>query len=244
MKAKFFFLVMCVCTCLVSCTNIELDEFPQDELNVQVENCEVSFLYKGDTYSCTYQRTDDDVIFLSEDVSEIVDVLKSKTNLFTYVHHDGSLEYFDSVEEFEEIIDRRFAAIPMVTDDWNPRQMIGGTLTLYEKDNYKGDKWSMSVRENSPIDNVYVGKKWNDRISSFKLISDYVTVEADYPKPKKYCRIEFYQDRDFGGNSIGYVVDGTTVSKWELPQLKKIPLYPGSKENWNDKISSFKFSFN
>lgn len=230
---------MFVCTCLVSCTNTELDEFSQDELNAQVENGEVSFLYQGINYSCAYQRVNGEVLFDDKNVSTIVEVLKCKPNLVTFLHSDGTFEYFDNQEEFQE---SRSLDNTLLTKSSLVKRFLGGTLILYEKDNYKGDKWSMSVQVDG-TKQIYianVGKAWNDRISSFKLSCEYgfYTTDNPYPVPTGGCEVFFFEHENYGGASLV----ASTISSISIAKIKETPLFPGSKDNWNDRISSIKFN--
>ena len=86
-------------------------------------------------------------------------------------------------------------------------------VVFYADINYQGKSWSYDA------DVPFVGPDANDQFSSVKIPSGMTVV--------------LFQDRDFGGQQLTLTSD--------TPDLRNFP-GPGKKGNWNDAVSSIKFS--
>ena len=245
-KTFSFFIVLIVA---ISCTQENFEMSPKDNLQT-IETGTLSFIYKGNLYSSEYSRlSDSTVIFEDNQVSELSKSLATKSNLITYIHPDGALEYVETLEEVKTKVSKE---IELVTKSAIKTKGVGPLMTfcqaechLYRHSNYKGWKIQhiISSCSNSPypggITQEKLGSKDN-KISSIKVFArrDPNANVADQ-QPSGYLRL--FQYENYGGNSL--VLPFTNVwNEINIPSLKKYPLYPGSKDNWNDTISSYSIS--
>jgi len=220
---------------LFSCHN-QLNEFDEKNAIEQIEIIEednflkgkgvYSFIYKGKTYYSNYYLAaeENDMILQDEEVANIVNLLNLYPGVTTFIHENGDIEYFENEESM----------LASLTNILQTRASnINGTLQVYEHIDYQGKNFAVSLSNTcreiairhvttncrpvpyGPTPNLH------DKISSFIL--------------KGNATVTFYQDVDYKNNSI------TFSQPINVYSLKDYPLYPGSKKNWNDQISSLIF---
>ncbi|WP_455628259.1 hypothetical protein [Parabacteroides chinchillae] len=213
---------------------------------------EIKFLYKGVLYSSQYQIAEDSTfIFSNKDVDNIANTLKGMPNLVTFVYPSGIIEYFDDPLDMDNRLnlEKTYDAIQSLTStkaiNLNAYTQSGHLIT-YEDSKCKGKKIHSYINHSTQI----VGASYeflkqegmNDKISSIDLTCDYIT---NYVGPNKHgnkCIAIFYEDPEYQGYALSFSVDPNYPHSY-IHYFKSYPLYPGSSKNWNDRISSYRFSF-
>lgn len=253
MKTVYLSLFVALLTGLFSCQQAEDISFLNSEKanfsveeNEIIENDMVRFLYKGKTYVSECQTIGENVIIQDEVVANLAEKFSLNKTLATYIHSDGTLEYFDSSADleasvfFEKSLATRAGFESKVTDS--------GVLTIFEDSKCKGDSWKFTINSTTThIELANLGDHWNDRISSIDMVCNYRVVSGNNPYPPLYnhgnkCIATFYEHENFEGGSVWFSVDPSYPSSY-IHYFKSLPLYPGSSKNWNDRATSLKFSF-
>jgi hypothetical protein len=248
MKKKFhllssLFLIVCA---LSSCESVEEPVLISDSklavndssIEMQADSGIFSFRYKGNDYSYPYQVINDEIHYLDQSIENIANQLKDNPSVAAYIHEDGLIEYFDNEKELEKNVTTTVntrATIPMVTS---------GQLIVFEDSKCKGKTQTFAINGTKQhVDIANLGDDWNDIISSLDLTCTFRTFDV-MPNPcPTACVAIFYEHENFGGYSISFSV-GVGETHSYIHYLKSYPLYPGSNKNWNDKITSLRFTMN
>lgn len=248
------FLYFIALIAITSCTQDFLETLPKDNLQT-IETGTLNFIYKGISYTSEYSRlSDSTVIFKDNQVSELSKLLATKPNLISYIHPDGSLEYVETLEETNAKISNEIEK-SITTRSTIETKGVGPLRTfceaechLYRHSNHKG--WQIqhiiSACPNAPYPRSVKQDKLpsskDNKISSIKVFARRdPNANVSYEQPSGSLRLFQYENHT--GNSL--ILPFTNVwSEINIPSLKKYPLYPGSKDNWNDTITSYGFTFN
>lgn len=225
---------------LFSCENT--DEI-SNSTDLEFGNETSQFLYEGSVYSSKYKIIEDKVLYQNKEVTEVVNKLNELPQLASYIHHDGKIEYFDTLEELEYKI---FNKQPQ-TRGFESKGAKSCTLTMYEDTKRKGKKFSYKIDNSTQsisIWHLYVCEM-NDNMSSLDLACEtYITPDSQYPIPGhgNTCLVTLFQHENYTGSSISFSVT-PYAPELIINSLKDYPLRPGSSTNWNDRISSLQFRF-
>lgn len=241
MKVFYFICLFISALVLSSCENV--DEISNGVDQIEFGNETSEFLYQGTLYISKCKTIGDKIIYQNQDVEKIVNKINGLTQLASYIHEDGTIEYFDTAEDLEYKI---FNKQPQ-TRNFAIKYAKSCTLTMYENTKRKGHKFSYTIDNNTQsisIGHLHVCGM-NDNMSSFDLVCEtYINPDNPYPTPGhgNTCIITFFQHENYTGSSIYFSV---TPSAPELiiNSLKDYKLRPGSSANWNDCISSLQFRF-
>lgn len=243
------FLYFIALIAITSCTQDFPEPSPKGNLQT-IETGILNFIYKGVSYTSEYSRlSDSTVIFKNNQVSELSKLLATKSNLISYIHSDGSLEYIETEKEVETKASEQIAKLTPKTIS---TKGVGPIFTycvavcqLYRHSNYGG--WCIESRINhcdgpmSIEESKLAGSKDN-KISSIKVFAPrFPNENADFNQYSGTLRLHQYAN--FEGHSLA-IPFMNIYNEINIPSLKKYPLYPGSKENWNDTVSSFSISYN
>ncbi len=248
------FLYFIVLIAITSCTQDFPETSPKDNLQT-IETGTLNFIYKGTSYTSEYSRlSDSTVIFKNNQVSELSKLLATKSNLISYIHSDGSLEYIETEKEAEIKVSEQIAKVTQKTISTKgviETKGVGPFLTfceadcrLYRHSNYGG--WYIQSVLNhcsgpmNIVENKIVGSRDN-KVSSIKVFTRRdPNANVDFKQFSGTLRL--YQYADLKGKSL--VLPFMNVyNEINIPSLKKYPLYPGSKDNWNDTVSSFSIGY-
>ena len=243
----FIFLLGILFSCeenIISDTNPRIDVVTKsvDTIN------SFSFIYNGEIYESEYvYNNDSTIVFLSDVVEFISKQLENNANLASFVHEDGMIEYFDNVDELQKGIN---PLLPEVYDlNFTSKITTSATLVVFQKDKCKGR--TISSQLNSSIKNVKISTEilnennMHDEISSIDLVCTYMINESSYTVYVGHgnkCIATFYEHENYSGHSIWFAVDPNSPHCY-IHYFKSYPLYPGSSKNWNDKVSSYTFSY-
>lgn len=188
-----------------------------------------------------FETIDGNMIFQDEEVAYIIDFLKQRESLVTYIHSDGLLEYFDSPDDLKNsfLLENNIATKSVLEN----KITDSGILTVFEDSKCKGRELAFSINSYTPnIEIPHLGNKWNNKISSIDMVCSYHVSSDRYSSHGNGCIATFYDEENFSGNSIWFAVDPYFPHSY-IHYFKSYPLYPGSSRNWNDRISSLRFSF-
>lgn len=246
------FLAAIITLIAISCTQNDFEAPLEKDLQT-IENGTLNFIYKGTLYSSEYSKlSDSTVIFENNQVSELSKLLATKSNLITYIHPDGALEYIETLDEAEAKVSKE---IDLATKNIIETKGEGPLVTLcytechlYRHSNYKG--WNIqhiiSACPNSPhpssVGQNQLSSSKDNKISSIKVFGvkgPNINIAPHQPSGS----LRLFQYENYSGNTL--ILPFTNAwNEINIPSLKKYPLYPGSKDNWNDTISSYTISFN
>jgi len=245
MKKNLLFMLMSIMSFFYACNNDVENLTEQNEQENTLEEQTFSFTYKGKAYSSDYIVNDDVAVYSNKDVEDILKYLEeTKPNLVTYEHPDGSIEYFDDMEDYEKSVPN------LIKTRYYPNTFIThGYLTIYKDSKLKGNNftyvaynlnnWSVSVPE---LRSIGMG----DEISSIKITSR-LNGDNEFGTMKKNIVAEFYSDENYKGYTYVTVANGflTSSTAHEIHYFKSLKPYgPYPNKNWNDRVDSFKFYLN
>ncbi len=222
---------------LSSCHN----SITEDTLTIDKDsniNKSFRFFYNGEKYESSYQQVDSTTIFFLDGiVNDIWNTLKEKKNLAIFVHSNGDIEYFDN----DTILRQKLIEAKALTRiNFDQGYSLNEAYLQYWKDSDFRDKsWSHTLNAQngwSATVSSFTGTGLNDRISSYKLISNYSVV--NYPTKYSSVIATFYEHTDYLGYSFSASVSSAKTEDIKA-SLKNI-FMPNGK-NWNDVISSLKF---
>ena len=230
-----------------SCDFNEISNFELPEKEKNIKNDIFEFIYKGKQYSSTYQILDSCIVYDNKNVAETIDSLKKNINLVTFLHDEGSIEFFNDKYD----LDQNLIIMPKITRIiFNGVEVISANLKIFEDSKCKGRSVTYIINTNnnflnSQPDLSNVGL--DNKISSIDLICDYTNSGAPLPVdpnaivPDGFrCIAIFYTDKNFKGNSIAFSVNPCYPHSY-IHYLKSYPIVSGSSNNWNDIISSLSF---
>lgn len=244
MRKTTLFCLVSMTVLLASCYNSAMEDVLNIDTNTQTGNVESEisnsycFFYEGQKYESSYQQIDSTTIVFSDSgVNEMWNTLKDKPNLATLIHDNGDIEYFDndSIRRKAQVNPRPQTRI--VYDQWY--SVTQAYLEYWKELDFKGKSWNHTLNDQngwSAAVSSFIGTGLNDRISSYKLITSYVT--TNYPTRNQSIVVTFYEDTNYLGYSL------TVALNWPRTEAIRASLrtvYMPSGKNWNDEISSLKF---
>lgn len=240
------FLAAIITLIAISCTQNDFEAPLEKDLQT-IENGTLNFIYKGTLYSSEYSKlSDSTVIFENNQVSELSKLLATKSNLITYIHPDGALEYIETLDEAETKVSKEILATKSAIETKGEGPVMtacDAECHLYRHSNYKGWNIQHIIDHCGGLRGIVENKlgSKDNKISSIKVFARRApNSNMDYQQYSGSLRL--YQYENLTGNSL--ILPFTNVWKEiNIPSLKKYPLYPGSKDNWNDTITSYTFSY-
>lgn len=225
-----------------SCEQVE--DLNNQNTDSQMEKGIYEFCYQGINYSTEYQKNGDEIIYENEQVASLINDLAQNNRIATFIHSNGTVEYFESPEELERTL-FPVGLIPQ-TKAFEIRRTESAVLTVFEDSKCKGKSMKFTIDANAYSVEVRTLESFGDKISSIDLTCNwYVPQPSEYPRPYKHgdrCVATFFQNLNFEGYSVAFAVDPTYPNS-QVHYFKSIPLYPGSSKNWNDRVSSLRFAF-
>ncbi|WP_455786754.1 hypothetical protein [Parabacteroides goldsteinii] len=245
MNKNVCFLLISFLLITCSCQN-NIDD-SDSILNQKVEIENVSFIYKGVLYQSEVQFINDqDGIFLNKEVQTIADNLKTNPNLSTFIHEDGTIEYFDKPEDvnsyLKSFLPKTKALAPHTQE---------GKIILFSDNKCKGHQLPCYISSTQTIFGLPTMPdiripaadpfNWDKAVSSIDMTCTYRETGIDSGHGDK-CVASFFTGINFTGYGMWFAVDPSYPRSY-IHYFGSYKLYPGSKEDWNDKTRSFKFTF-
>lgn len=236
-------LIISVGLVLFSCSNEEFQiEEPRSELEVRTSGqSSLSFSYNGKVYSSDYiLEKDSSCVFVNKEVEELLVKFTQDSAVSVLVKEDGNLEYFDNITLLNQYLEKEMSnrkatkALPVEAflSIWNDPNGQGYWMGFEARYSLPGPVLPEFKGNDGNCQSV--GKKMNDKISSFDLYGG---------------RVTFYEHDDFGGQNITF--SGGDQYHLYIGDLRNVPRpyqrgydYLGRPlivyGNWNDIISSFR----
>lgn len=251
MMKKCVFLVCIALGILCSCQNDESNEILSQE-GGNMEKTTYSFMYKGELYSSdVFHLNDSTSTFENESVLQLFEIFKNNPSMISYIHEDGTIEYFDNEEEFalnqsDEI------GLRMLSRDESLFRVIPTQVKvkIYQNSNYGGRDRSYyhvvaTDNYNTKFTPRLADNNMGDRTSSLKIDCE----PRNNPGLKNgdthvvSYAIEFYQSPNYEGYKLVFSVGSIGGNLWfnekkHVPELKSY--YRPDGQNWNDSFSSMK----
>lgn len=211
---------------LTSCSNNEDGVMGNEN---PLLNTSITFKYDGNVYSYEMENGE---LKCDDRTKSIIDFLWDCDGLVTYIHDDGSIEYFTSEEECRNAM---LFGRPELESSFNSRatekQRYYVTLNIYNDAKYKGaNQFYERIGYGSNAVNDLTTLGWG--VTSFRI-----NLINCLPPILNETGVRFYAEKNLSGQSIGY----TTKREQAIDNFGNIPLRPGSTENWNDRAKSLKF---
>ncbi len=261
----------CLIACSFSCSNDIDCDINQDVESISTKAIESNdntqlnkFIYNGKTYEYTTTTINDSVYINNPEIIDLFQKFKQSEQLITYLHKDGTIEYFTNREVYEKelpnIIKQEETLVTTFSLPYSSDIMTRGqrplwdftegkiaNLYLYDDTYYEDSNHMFYITSTQRDLEVPELKSYglNDKISSLCIYSY-----------KGITLFELYEDSDYKDDCLSItvyedskvVVDGVkraelapvgTVS-FELIDLKKLSVETHIQDSWNDRISSLK----
>lgn len=233
MKKIFnYLLVNCVVVLvLASCGNE--NDIQVERLNTEgnQERHERHIIYNGVDYFVQYEIIDDSLVYLgNKEFQELyTNEISKLPNLVTSVFEDGTIEYFNSVEEFARIKNITIPSEEQIKSEMNTKVYAPiGEVTFWDDTKFRDRSFTFQCLPRGSF-----GGDGSARVAQFK--------DKPYKFNDKCSSLKF---RAFGGKIIVYMYEhdnyrgkclffygGPTSQTLEIPSLKDY--------NFNDKMTSF-----
>lgn len=186
-------------------------------------NGEYSFIFEGKTYTYTLE---DDKITCDNNTQQILNYLQSfGEQLITIKRPDNTIEYIISEEEYQQ----KYIEPLIEARGTNDGVYRAVHLVLYRNKKYWGSRKHFDYDSREGENATNTGVTWG--ISSIKAEATHIIA------PLKYnIYIDFHDQYNLQGRKLVY----TETFNLNVRNLKDVPLYPGSSENWNDRIKSLR----
>ena len=225
----------------VSCNN----ELPCDEkigsvnrLNATAVNTvsvndtiikKLDFYYKGTHYVSDYSSLNDSIIEIFDDeVRMIYFSFSENSEVVTYVHPEGNIEYFDNWDMMRSSLVEKRKPRRVARD--LPIISRYGRFYLYDDVGFKDrmiivEEYGDQIVPHLKYYRLQTGEyaNFNDKTSSLKI---------DFGRDDLFYK--FWEDDHYSGRCL---VLRTTRGRKEVRNLKDYPLV-GSSKSWNDRITS------
>lgn len=240
--------------CLQSCSKDGLFEeqgmMNSEETALQTRSGEedmfTKFIYHGKEYESYYTIEHDSVmVYQNPEVQALAEIFDKKTDLSTFVYPDGTVEYFDTHDEFLAALDRVdkkayeihcstpqisfYGSIPLVPED---KVNNCAELWLYDDTNFEDTRGLIVLKNGEKKKEIGHLKKnfspnMNDKTSSLAAFSI-----------GGKTLFELFEDDNYRSNSMNFLVyrgseilDGEEFSIQpnfpESPEQPVIPVYIG-----------------
>lgn len=217
-------------------------EKPEEELitgNTPLDKS-FTFIYKGNTYH-TAPTIEDTLIFSDEKTRVLYEQLQQNSNLCTYVHADGVLEFFDSFEEFKPIKNDN----DPIYEEPGETPLINYQLTLHVN-NIKDESNDFTIEKNIQNNNTIYQDKYdfaliengqylkNTVSFEFSMINKNTTSELTPKWPVQYkLWLVFFDNDSFTGKTLVY------NPNIHYPIEKKLQISEPNLANinWDNRIS-------
>lgn len=178
-----------------------------------------SFIFEGKDYSYTLVNGN---VECDNNTLKILNYLQDfGDNLITSVNNDMVIEYFISNESYN----KKFQKKNKIEEKYRTTSM-----TLYRNKKYRGSRAHYHFDSRNGENKTNTGVSWG--ITAIKGQVDHV----DTPYAALF-NVDFYEQDNLTGRSLRYNLNASPLS---ISNLKSVPLYPGSSENWNDRIKSLR----
>lgn len=219
---------------LVSCQSDLIQENGQNELKTKSEPFSIHIIYEGKDYHSQGKLLSDSLVIENQELNSLIDsIFKKNKEVQTYIHPDGTIEYFDNKEKFqakyplEEVELDSINKMDTIKTKSNYYDQFDGYAQMYENIGLQG------IMQDAV--NLYnrVPQKFTIDHSLFQKISSIgVYCNSDVPGVKSV--LECYDQTSWKGNCL--IVSGY------IQVLYDLNIIPCQKGTWNDRISSVKFS--
>ncbi|MDU1904696.1 MAG: hypothetical protein E6772_07925 [Dysgonomonas sp.] len=205
---------------------------------------EISFQYKGKTYSTKFVIKDSTHIYDNKEVGSLLENIMLNPEYATYINDEGIIEYFDNIEALfiaknEGSNTRSLIAIPREVNEpeFNvPRPSIGTknwSVYFYRDPFFNGENIAFKHSGDYRVTDgaTYLGKwglknskkSWNDQPCSLILGGG--------------AKVILFRDSDYNGASITFENTHPTTP-FQIPDLGNHRC--SSNRTWRDQASSFK----
>ena len=220
----------------VSCESVDI-QIDTSTLNDKFKQSSIHVVYEGKDYYSQISYCEDSLIIEDSSLALLIDDLYSNNaEVQTLLHTDGALEYFDNKEIFkskypfyekeEELIDS------VVTKSLNYYDQFDGYAQMWIDPNYSGLMVD-AVNIKGRIPQEYnLDSNCNNKISSIKVFLNSFEFSLK-------SKLECYENNSQQGAC--YTIYASLYA-WptEIQNLQTVPC--GNNGNWNDRISSIRFS--
>lgn len=234
---------------MVSCQNDVSNDIISPENNI--EKTTYSFMYKGELYtSDVIYLNDSTSTFENESVLQMFETFKNNPSMISYIHEDGTIEYFDNEEDF--ILKQTDKIELRMSRDQSLFKVVPTQIKvkIYQNSGYGGrDRSYYHVVATDKYNTILIPRladnNMGDRTSSIKMDCEPrnnpgVTTGSSHLVSYS---VEFYQSPNYGGYKLVFGLGSrggglTFIDKWHVSELKSF--YRPDGKNWNDSFSSMK----
>lgn len=236
MKTTIKKLIYSLSICCIFCAcNNELEN-SSNQVNVSKETT-MSFIYDGKLYMSQCLETEDTTIILDKSVKLVADKLGTLPRLTTIVSPDPEkpMMYFDTPEDADKYLN--WTDVVPSNETTKAVTFINLSVSLFEDHDLNGWVINHVITYGNFVEVTGLGSK-NEKISSLELT---LISGSSFPgeRSDEVGAVKLFEDKFYGGNSVYFYVEAGQLRN-SVKDLKKVPLYPGSKRNWGDKTCSYK----
>lgn len=227
---------------------------------------EVDFYYKGEHYQTVSYLLGDSIVGIEDpEIESLLTELQNKPNLVTFSYPDGSYEYFDDYESFQNEkprvlsysaeVEKWYAQNPSIT----PRGYVDvpnvganreniANLFLHDDDNYEDTMREFDLQKNQGKIEIPHLKDYgmNDKTTSF----------CAYTMQNTQNLFELFEDDNYRSHCFSFLVTMSThvgMNTGQMavqephgdfccPNLKNIHVAGTKKSSWNDRITSIRIT--
>ncbi len=221
---------------LVSCQSDLIQENGQNELKTKSKPFSIHVIYEEKDYYSLGYSLEDSLIIENQELKSMIDNIFTNNNAVqTYLHSDGTIEYFDSKEKFQtkypfnEIDIAPMNKMDTIKTKSNYYDQFDGYALMYDEINRKGIMQDAVNMYNRVPQKFTIAHELFQKISSIEVHCNNISA------PGVKAVLECYDQTSWKGNSL--IVSGMWHQR--LEDLSKVPCKNGT---WNDRICSVAFS--
>lgn len=205
-------------------------------------SCE--FLYHGKRYSSTYTVLNDSICeYDNKEVREFIESHTHQKELHVFVHNNGQLEYFDTEDEMTRALEseqkHKTRSSENPWDLYRYGVLKEADLELYEDSRWKGKALYYHLGSQDIVEVADLGaEKFDNKLSAFRLNGTFTKTDMEIGSSGGL--LTFYLDTNFQSFTLNYSIgiDNPNANHIRLKEVKGVG--PFMRENWNDKVSSFR----
>lgn len=219
---------------LVSCQSDLIQENGQNELKTKSEPFSIHVIYEEKDYYSLGYSLEDSLIIENQELKSMIDNIFTNNNAVqTYLHPDGTIEYFDNKEMLQNKYPLKDVNIDSINKMDTPKtksnyyDQFDGYALMYDNVNFEGTMQDAVNMYNR------VPQKFTIAYELFQKISS-IEIHCKKVLPNVNSVLECYDQTASKGNCL------LLTTMWFMRfDLNKIPCGKGT---WNDRICRVSFS--